>query len=551
MEPASRGAPAGFVAFASGSPALAETLETAAEEITRSGVAHLTTWQSLQIGGRLLLSTICEAITQRQLFVADVSALNPNVLFELGFAIAQQKRIWLLLDGTQVRPRSDFERFQLLTSVGYREFVNSTDVLRLFLVDQPYASIEKTVYNDIFDTPSRHLPSRIIYLKSEVQTDASIRMSRRMSRARFSVLVDDPTEMRTQSLGWYARNVASSLGVIAHLLNQDQKNASFHNAKLALVSGMALGFGKPLLMLAHEPYTSPIDYRDLLKTHGTATRCEGLTGEWLTQLEETVTATSTTVGEYQQHLKALTELQQISLGDPVAEQEIDDLPDYFVTTATYNEALRAKHSIVVGRKGTGKTATLYQLAHEISSDKRNHVCVIKPVAYELEGILRMLRQAIPRSEQGYLIESLWKFLIFTELAKSVYEELRSRPVFLTPDPQELNLLQFMDTNASVLLSEFSIRLESAVASLESLDTDVSAESQRLRISELLHADLLPHLRAVLGTVLHKKQKVAILVDNLDGSERESDRLATVMQLSSPAEPRGTDVEHRHPLGKRR
>jgi hypothetical protein len=36
-----------------------------------------------------------------------------------------------------------------------------------------------------------------------------------------------------------------------------------------------------------------------------------------------------------------------------------------------------------------------------------------------------------------------------------------------------------------------------------------------------------------------------------GSERESDRLATVMQLSSPAEPRGTDVEHRHPLGKRR
>jgi len=42
-----------------------------------------------------------------------------------------------------------------------------------------------------------------------------------------------------------------------------------------------------------------------------------------------------------------------------------------------------------------------------------------------------------------------------------------------------------------------------------------------------------------------------LDDGIFGSERESDRLATVMQLSSPAEPRGTDVEHRHPLGKRR
>jgi hypothetical protein len=159
MEPASHGAPAGFVAFASGSPALAETLETAAQDITRSGVADLITWQSLQIGGRLLLSTICDAITQRQLFVADVSALNPNVLFELGFAIAQQKRIWLLLDSTQMRPRSEFARFQLLTTVGYREFANSRDVLRLFLADRPYASLEKTVYNDIFDTPGRHLPS--------------------------------------------------------------------------------------------------------------------------------------------------------------------------------------------------------------------------------------------------------------------------------------------------------------------------------------------------------------------------------------------------------
>jgi hypothetical protein len=33
-----------------------------------------------------------------------------------------------------------------------------------------------------------------------------------------------------------------------------------------------------------------------------------------------------------------------------------------------------------------------------------------------------------------------------------------------------------------------------------------------------------------------------------GSERESDETATFTQLSSPAELRGTDVGHRHPLG---
>ena len=83
---------------------------------------------------------------------------------------------------------------------------------------------------------------------------------------------------------------------------------------------------------------------------------------------------------------------------------------------------------------------------------------------------------------------------------------------------------------SVLLGEFSIRLESAVASLESLDTNISAGSQRLRISELLHADLLPRLRALLGEVLHRKQKVAILVDNLDKAWDHRSDLFVLSQL---------------------
>ena len=102
-----RSCPSGFIAFASDNAALAETLELFASQVTSAGVAQLATWQELQIGGRLLLSTICEAITKRALFIADVSTLNPNVLFEVGFAIATKKRIWLVLDGSQSRSRPE------------------------------------------------------------------------------------------------------------------------------------------------------------------------------------------------------------------------------------------------------------------------------------------------------------------------------------------------------------------------------------------------------------------------------------------------------------
>lgn len=522
--------PAAFLAYASGKPALKETLEIAAAKIQESGVADLRTWESLRIGGRVIVTAICEAIDSCELLIADLTVLNPNVLFELGFAIARKKRVWLLLDDSQARARSDFERFQLLASVGYRVYNNSLDIVRQFFEDQPYASLAHTVYRDIFDVPVRHPPSKLFYLKSEIQTEASIKMSRRVSQARLGVLVDDPAEMRLQSLSWYARNTNSALGVLAHLLSTDHQDALFHNAKLSLIAGIAFGFGKSLMMLAHEPFISPLDYRDLLKTHATAAQCEQHTSEWVSQLEQRVAETSVAVHEYHQQLKAQTELQEVTVGDPVAEQEVDTLSEYFVITATYNEALRSKHSIVVGRKGTGKTAMLYQLAHELSIDRRNSVCIIKPVAYELEGILRTLRQAIQKSEQGYLIESLWKFLVYTELAKTVYDELRSRPSFIEPEAQELQLLQFVDANASIILPEFSIRLESAVNRLQSVDQVSAAEGQRFRISELLHADLLPRLRAVLGHVLTEKNSVSILVDNLDKAWDQRSDLSTLSQL---------------------
>ena len=89
---------------------------------------------------------------------------------------------------------------------------------------------------------------------------------------------------------------------------------------------------------------------------------------------------------------------------------------------------------MIGRKGSGKTAILYKLQNEFLSDKRNHVCLIKPIGYELDGIVSMLNQTLPISEKGYLFESFWKYLIYTELAKSVYEDLSRKPIYIQTIP---------------------------------------------------------------------------------------------------------------------
>jgi hypothetical protein len=322
----------------------------------------------------------------------------------------------------------------------------------------------------------------------------------------------------------------SAFAVSCHFLSTDYKNWELQNAKHALIAGLAHGLGKPLLMLAHEPYVPPIDYRDMLRRHDTAASAEAIYNAWLLPLLEAYENRVKDEQQYESEERARGELRNIAIGDPIAEFESDEIPDYFVPTAAYNEALRSKHSIFVGRKGTGKTATLYKLSEELRADPRNHVCVVKPVDYELEGLLAMLAQQLAVAEKGYLIESFWKFLLYTELARSVYEEVLGKPIYYVRTEAEKELCEFVEEQQSLITPEFSVRLEAAVRSLRDLPAAGTLEARRATISERLHADMLARLRSLLGKVLHSRAKVAILVDNLDKSWDRDTNLDLLSEL---------------------
>src|SRR5712691_2381005 len=87
-----------FVAYPSLPADRAESIEKAIEEIRSGGVADIVGWRGLAISGRVVISAICDEVKKSEIFIADVTALNPNVLFELGYAIAHRKRVWLLLN---------------------------------------------------------------------------------------------------------------------------------------------------------------------------------------------------------------------------------------------------------------------------------------------------------------------------------------------------------------------------------------------------------------------------------------------------------------------
>jgi hypothetical protein len=130
----------GFFAYPSKPVSCGDAIRQAVGILNGYGIVSIQTWEQCQVGGKLVIDEICRAIDAAQLFCADITEMNANVMFELGYAIARKKRIWLILDPTIVESKSQFEQLRILTTVGYARYSNSSEIVNRFTQDHPNLS---------------------------------------------------------------------------------------------------------------------------------------------------------------------------------------------------------------------------------------------------------------------------------------------------------------------------------------------------------------------------------------------------------------------------
>ncbi len=200
------GRPGGFFAYAA-DPATSEIVGRATAELNDGAVVYVVTWEQLRVSGKIVVNAVCKAIDEAAIFCADITSLNHNVMFELGYAIAQNKRIWLCYDPTFTASATNFEQLKILTTVGYAKYSNSYDIVRQFLADRPYEDLESTIFRDVIEP---NLPSTqqetLLYLKSRHNTQASVVLSNKIDRAATEagvpLIIDDPAETTVEPLAW-------------------------------------------------------------------------------------------------------------------------------------------------------------------------------------------------------------------------------------------------------------------------------------------------------------------------------------------------------------
>ena len=495
-------------------------MTTAAKDLTASGIPSAT-WQDLHPGGRVLIETITEAIDRRDVVVAEISSMNRNVLFEAGYALAKNKGLLFAIDESLESARRLWDGVQLFSTIGRLDYHgNGADLADLARASLDIAVTSESLLAGLLAEVKPQQMNAVFAPTVPVRFQAADMLDKELSNRGSIQVLASGDDLGLAPLSYYAGEIFRSAATIFHFMNPDRSRAIEHNARSSFLAGFAYGWERPVLMLGESEYVSPLDYRDLLFNYSTAAQMVRHVDDWLASLP-LKPGSSRRLGRLAMEL----DLPVSSFGQYVAENEDAQLEEYFLPTREFTSLVQGEATVFVGRKGTGKTATMLQAAADLARDHRNLVVKVKPTSYELAGLVDLAGRFDLHAGSEYLLNNLWNFLLSTEVASHLLAEADSHPAGVGGSPALVALDQRLDRMGVSRAADLATRLEVVVEQITA-----RAESARddRELREIVGAALGVHWfrdlhRELREAAADRYQRIAILVDNLDKAwERGAD-----------------------------
>ena len=504
-------------------------------------------WTDLPIEGRVIFCVICEAIRNARCVATDITDLNFNVLFELGFAIGAGRAIWPLVESSE--DNRLYNAFDTLTTVGHSRYTNSKSIVTKLSKKKPWTRGAHLPAPSLMASKPTRAARQILFLRGPSEDEASLRVEEMLEHSGLDVIIDDPTEVAFQPISWYLSRLESAFAVLIELGAQTGQRGSLHTAKCALVAGVSVACGRRLLMLGGDINGGPVDYRDLLRTYKNAADAAAITGQWLAplpgelrELEQVARADITS-----EPRQAVPLLKKIQIGDYVAENELSDLAAYFVKTAEFEDALAGAFKVFVGRKGTGKSAVTHMVADRLRENARNVVRVIAPKGYELTQILKLVGDFDP-SARNRFVEGLWKYLLCTEALVAIWDDLKDKPLHASWSTAEARVRDRVSALSDVMSLSFASRIIQALQT-QKQSIDKNGPVLESAILGRLQSTEIQNLRDVICGYLSSEQRVlTLLLDDMvpgwESAEQRGELSAILLSMVTASRELWRDWEYR-------
>lgn len=500
----------GFVAYPSRPFEIGSTIQAALRSIAADkSLPAFSHWEENDIAGRFLAAPILTKIDEGAFLVADITSLNFNVVFEIGYAIGREKRVILIQNSALLGSGDLIRQVGIFDTLGYTQYASSGDLAKILRgISDP---TPLPIRNDV-------IASAPVYLVlPRLKTDVEVRIVSRLKKARASFRTFDPDEIGRMPAGEAIDNVARSHGIIAPLLAKHRTDAEVHNFRAAFVAGLAMAMEKELVLLQDGQDPVPLDYRDLVSSYRSLEQIDNRIAEFAIEIGARFQRSSGPVVS-----EPKTFLERLNLGASAAENELQELGYYYLRTAEYQRALRGEVRVVTGRKGAGKTALFLQLRDRVRQERSRIVLDLRPEGFQLLKFKERVLGLLEEGTQEHTITAFWEYLLFLEIGHRLLEQdqqahLRNDELY---EPyQQLRAAYFTDSYlAEGDFSERLINLTERIAddfSSSRVGEGKPAGLSRAQITELLYRHDIAALRSAVVTYLEKKDELWILFDNLD------------------------------------
>lgn len=464
-------------------------------------------WQFNDVPGNPLVSPIIEGIEESSFVVADITYLNLNVVYEIGYAIGRGKRAFLVRHKDTEGDKELVKEVGIFDTLGYHEYPNEENLFERLTshIDPTPLQIDKEL--------DRKAPVYIVEPAS--RGDAETMMISRLKKARYRYRSFNPNEDSRLSAVDAIRQVGISSGVLVCLQTEQILQSNINNIRALFAAGLAHGLDKPTLILSPPTVNIPLDVRDDAKIF-----------KHPDDIAEYIQELSLGITEYQQQAdpvsaKFSSKLQSLHIGDPTAENEMTTLAEYYLQIDQFNRALRGDVNLVVGRKGSGKTALFIQLRDILRADKRNIVVDLKPEGYQLIKLKEDILAYLSEGSRQHLITAFWEYLLLLEVAYKLLEKDKN-----TFKHNHLITDIYLELERTYQIANFSVEGDFSERLL-SLSQKIVGEYQQKygkehlikltgeQVTSLLYQHDIRKLRELISKYLEHKKAIWVLFDNLD------------------------------------
>jgi nucleoside 2-deoxyribosyltransferase len=509
-----------FFAYEKGHQENLDAITKASKELNKKNnkKCKIIKWEDLNITGKIISTDIFDQIKTCDKFACDLTYLNHNVLFELGYAIAQQKRLKIFLNPNVIDAKKNYSELKILTNIGYKEFLNASDIVRelqkatlqeesLLLIEKlipGYKSIE--IENDVF----------LINLKNKNQ--AAIDLEEYLSVEYNKFITNNADDVAYRPLLWYLNTILKTKIVLLHMVGNNRVDFKATNAEFSLYAGLAYGLGKEVLMLAPEPYHAPIDYTDILIEYASSDDCVNKTLSWINKklYKEDVLKVNVETNQQKDIEQRGLNLLKLWIGDCAAEEDGFTSFKTFVEIDAYTEAVKRKKAIITGRKGSGKTEIFMRLKDNMITQKNNINIIIKPDSDEmLSNIELSTLYHNDRSKKAFLT-TVWQYVIFSKIFQHIYNNIDKLELSVN---ERNDIITYYENNNEMFNLNFYKMILYIAEKFQ--DCDITKD---LSLLEKIKRKINP-----MTNIIHdyfqrtKYQTITILADNLDtGWEAKSD-----------------------------